>query len=39
MTNQDSFVAFYPASQGKAHYQCMKDEDEKQQKDPRHNQY
>jgi hypothetical protein len=29
MTNQDSFVAFYPTSKGKAHYQCMKDDDEK----------
>jgi hypothetical protein len=29
MTNQDSFVAFYPESQGKAHYQCMKEDDEK----------
>ena len=30
-------VAFY--SKDYAHYQCMKEEDEKQQKDPRHNQY
>jgi hypothetical protein len=29
MTNLDSFVAFYPKSQGKAHYDCMRLEDEK----------
>jgi hypothetical protein len=29
MTNQDSFVAFYPTSKGKAHYQCMKEHDDK----------
>jgi len=29
MTNLDSFVAFYPRSQGKAHYDCMRLEDEK----------
>ena len=26
MTNQESFVAFYP--KGKAHYKCMKKDDE-----------
>ena len=34
--NTDSFVVF--ATKEPAHYQCMKLEDEKQQKDPRHNQ-
>ena len=34
--NTDSFVSFYQS--GHAHYQCMKIEDEKQQKDPKHNQ-
>ena len=37
ITRHQSFVAF--VSKDYAHYQCMKDEDEKQQKDPRHNQY
>ena len=32
MTNQDSFVAFYPESQGKAHYQCMKEDDDLKKK-------
>ena len=36
ITRHQSFVAFY--SKDYAHYQCMKEEDEKQQKDPRHNQ-
>ena len=40
--NVDSFVALVkelnPISYNYAHYQCMKEEDEKQQKDPRHNQ-
>jgi hypothetical protein len=27
MTNQESFVAFYP--RGKAHYKCMKEDDAK----------
>ena len=47
--NTDSFVSFYKS--GHAHYQCMKEDDDdrkqdktleneiKQQKDPRHNQY
>jgi len=38
----DSFVALVktlePISYNYAHYSCMKEEDEKQQKDPRHNQ-
>ena len=34
--NTDSFVSFYKS--GHAHYQCMKIEDEKQQKNPKHNQ-
>ena len=36
ISNTDSFVVF--ATKEPAHYQCMKLEDEKQQKDPRHNQ-
>ena len=38
----DSFVALVktlePATYNYAHYQCMKEEDNKQQQDPRHNQ-
>ena len=30
MTNQESFVAFYP--RGKAHYKCMKEDDDLQKK-------
>ncbi len=37
ITRHQSFVAF--ASKDYAHYQCMKDEDIKQQQDTRHNQY
>ena len=41
--SSDSFVALVktiePASYNYAHYSCMKEEDKKQQKDPRHNQY
>ena len=37
VSSQQSFVAF--ASKDYAHYQCMKEEDEKQQKDSKHNQY
>ena len=37
VSSQQSFVAF--ASKEYAHYQCMKEEDEKQQKDAKHNQY
>ena len=36
ISNTDSFVIF--ATKEPAHYQCMKLEDEKQQKNPRHNQ-
>ena len=36
ISNTDSFVVF--ATKEPAHYQCMKLEDEKQQKDPSHNQ-
>ena len=40
--SSDSFVALVktlePISHNYAHYPCMKLEDEKQQKDPRHNQ-
>jgi hypothetical protein len=36
ISNTDSFVVF--ATKEPAHYQCMKLEDEKQQKDPKHNQ-
>tara|TARA_B100000214_G_scaffold304106_1_gene234864 strand:+ start:647 stop:838 length:192 start_codon:yes stop_codon:yes gene_type:complete len=36
VSSQQSFVAF--ASKDYAHYQCMKEEDEKQQKDLKHNQ-
>ena len=43
VSSQQSFVALVktlnPISYNYAHYQCMKDEDEKQQKAPRHNQY
>ena len=35
--SDDSFVSFF--SKDHAHYQCMKDDDIKQQQDPRHNQY
>ena len=34
--NTESFVSFYQF--GHAHYHCMRIEDEKQQKDPKHNQ-
>ena len=37
ITRHQSFVAF--VSKDYAHYQCMKDDDKKQQQDPRHNQY
>ncbi len=42
VSSQQSFVSLVktlnPISYNYAHYQCMKDEDEKQQTDPRHNQ-
>ena len=42
ISNTDSFVALVknlnPISYNYAHYQCMKLEDKKQQKDPNHNQ-
>ena len=42
VSSQQSFVSLVktlnPISYNYAHYQCMKEEDEKQQKDPRHNQ-
>ena len=43
VSSQQSFVALVrtlnPITYCYAHYQCMKEEDEKQQKDPRHNQF
>ena len=43
VSSQQSFVALVktlnPISHDYAHYQCLEDEDKKQQQDPRHNQY